>query len=560
MSLRNRLVLPIILFALAILVACGGSTNSTTPPPSGAFSNQNFNGTYTFSVAGADIGSGSGSTFAMAGSLMACGCTAGTISGGTVDLVDNTGTAAAAAVGSTSTYSISKDGRGFAKLLITPTGGTQFEVDVDFVLTSSSHGLISRFDGSGTGSGTIDLQSTVAPATLANLPFAFILSGTRGTSPLATVGAFTLDNSGTTIHTGITDINYSASLYTAQPLSGSLTVGSGTAPGSATLSTPSFGSLSFDVYTVDATHLKLIENDSVAILIGDVFTQPSASIPQGNLVFTMSGLDLASPSNLFATGGLMASDGQSLIPTGSEDVNDGGTVDGGGTTATPYSFSGGFSETPAASGRFAVNLTGYVGGSAFAAYPSSGGILMLEVDTTAAAAGANNAGITSGVALPQTAGATVAASQGYGLNNTGEDVLGGFELDEIAEFKTASTGGGVTGLIDDNDGAFTGSGSLSTDNVNGTYMVNSNGTGSATLSSALQEIFFYAADNSTVLFISVDPNQAAMGSFQAQTTPTSDQAATVQPRALPMLRVIPHSRSAAGRSKALIGPGHGPGR
>jgi len=558
MSLRNRLVLPIILFALAILVACGGSTNSTTPPPSGAFSNTNFNGTYTFSISGEDAGSGSGSIFTMAGSLTACGCTKGTISGGTVDLVDNTGTAAAAAIGSTSTYSISKDGRGFAKLLITPTGGSQFEVDVDFVLTSSSHGLISRFDGSGTGSGTIDSQSTVAPATLANVPFAFILSGTRGTFPLATVGAFTLNSSGVIGPNGITDINYNASLSTAQPLTGSVTVGSGTAPGSATLTTTSFGSLNFDVYTVDASHLKLIENDGVAILIGDVFTQPSASIPQGNLVFTMSGLDLASPSNLFAAGGLMASDGQSLIPTGSEDVNDGGTVDGGGTTAMPYTFSGGFSEIPSASGRFQITLTGFVGGSVFAAYPSSGGILMLEVDTTAAAKGANNAGITSGVALAQTAGATVTTSQGYGLNNTGEDVVGGWELDEIAEFKTTSSGG-VTGLIDDNDGAFTGQGSLGTDSVNGTYMVNSDGTGSATISAnSLAEIFFYAVDNSTALFISVDQTQAALGSFQAQTTPTdAAQSAIVQPRALPMLRVIPHSRSAAGHGKALIGPGSG---
>jgi hypothetical protein len=549
MSLRNRLVLPIILFALAVLVGCGSSTNSTTPPPSGAFSNTNFKGTYTFSVAGEDVGSGSGSNFAMAGSLTACGCTAGTISGGTVDLVDNTGTAPAAAIASSSTYSISKDGRGFAKLLITPTGGTQFEVDVDFVLTSSSHGLISRFDGNGTGSGTIDLQSTVAPATLANLPFAFILSGVRGTSPLSTVGAFTLDSSGTIISTGITDINYNAALYTEQPLTGSVTVGSGTAPGSATLATTSFGSLSFDVYTVDATHLKIIENDGVAILVGDVFSQPSASIPQGNLVFTMSGLDLS--GSLFATGGLMASNGVSTIPSGSEDVNDGGAVDNNTNPAVPYSFSGNFSASPAASGRFAVNLTGFVGGSAFAAYPSSGGILMLEIDTTAAGAGANNAGITSGVALVQTAGATVAASQGFGLNNTGEDVFNVTEVDEIAEFKTTSSSG-VTGLLDENDFGF----ALGTSNVNGTYAVNSNGTGSATVSSSLNEIFFYAADNSTVLFISVDPSQAALGSFQAQTTPTdAAQSAAAQPRALPMLRVIPHSRSAKPHSKGLIGPG-----
>ena len=57
MSLRTRYILPVIaLFSLAFLVAaCGGSgTHSATPPPSGGFSNSNLNGTYTFSVAGAD--------------------------------------------------------------------------------------------------------------------------------------------------------------------------------------------------------------------------------------------------------------------------------------------------------------------------------------------------------------------------------------------------------------------------------------------------------------------------------------------------------------------------
>ncbi len=140
----------------------------------------------------------------MAGTLTACGCVAGTISGGSVDLVDSLPTVyAAAAIGSNSTYSISKDGRGFAKLIITPTGGTAFEVDVDFVLMSSTHGLITRYDGNGTGSGTIDSQNLVAQAGLANLPFAFGLSGSDlAGDPLAQVGAFTLDGSGTIIATG----------------------------------------------------------------------------------------------------------------------------------------------------------------------------------------------------------------------------------------------------------------------------------------------------------------------------------------------------------------------
>ncbi len=535
MSVRNALVLFLALSTLSLLVACGSSTNSVTPPPTGGFSNTDFSGTYTFSVSGEDLtGADTIGVFAMAGSLVACGCPAGTISSGNVDLDDTSGSAPASTIGNNSTYTISQDGRGFAKLMITTAASVAVEVDVDFVLTSSSHGLIIRFDGNGTGSGTIDQQSS---ATLGNVAYAFFLSGSDLTNaPLATAGAFTL-SSGAISPAGVEDFNYAKTLSTQLGLTGSVSVGSGTAPGVATLNT-SFGNLTFDVYAIDSTHLKLIESDGQAILVGDVFTQTSASIPNESLVFTMTGLD---PSlNLFAAGGVMSSDGTSMIPTGAEDVNDDGTVDNG--TTTPFPFSGSFVAT--GGGRFQVTLNGFAGGSVFAAYPSDGGLFFLEEDTGLAA------GVTSGLALVQTSGATITASSGYGLNLTGEDVINTVELDEIAEFKTTSstfTGG----LLDENDG-FT---IDNPQNFGGSYTV-SNGTGSATnVSNALQSMFFYVADGSTVLFLSTDPNQAAQGLFQIQSAPQNGpQQPAVQARALPMLRSIPHSHSASRQGKTHLGP------
>ena len=541
MSLRNRLVLPIILSSLAVLAGCGSGTSNPTPPPSGSFSNTNFNGVYTFSVLGEDAGSGTGSAFAMAGSLTACGCTAGTISGGSVDLADNIGTAPAAAIGSNSTYSISKDGRGFARLFITPTGGTVFEVDLDFVLTSSSHGLIIRFDGSGTGSGTIDSQNLVAQAGLANFPFAYSLSGADPAgNPLAQVGAFTLDGSGNILMTGasagVADTTiYNFSTLTAtpspeRPLSGIVQVGSGTAPGPATLTT-SFGKLTFDVYVVDSSHLKLIENDGIEILVGDAFTQTSATIPAGNLVFSMLGPDPG--GNPFAAAGLMVSDGTSLITSGAEDLNDNGNIDFGSVPVTPQAFTGTFAAT--GGGRFAVTLSTFAGGTNFAAYPSSGGLLMLEVD-----AGAGS-GVTGGVALAQTTGASVAASQGYGMNLTGVDLFNGTEIDEIAEFKTTSSN--MTGLTDANDGSV-----LSTNNLNGSYTVGSDGLGAATFNNNTPVgIFFYSVDNATALALSTDSTVVALGEFEVQTTPS--QSALEQPRALPMLGSVPRPHSAAARAQ-----------
>ncbi|HWJ46090.1 MAG TPA: hypothetical protein VNS62_00465, partial [Candidatus Udaeobacter sp.] len=55
MSLRTRLILPVILSSLALLAACGGGGSSNppvNPPPSGSFSNGNLSGNYVFSVTG----------------------------------------------------------------------------------------------------------------------------------------------------------------------------------------------------------------------------------------------------------------------------------------------------------------------------------------------------------------------------------------------------------------------------------------------------------------------------------------------------------------------------
>jgi hypothetical protein len=535
MSFRNRLVLPMILSALAVLAACGGSSSSTpVPPPSGAYSNTNFNGTYTFSVLGEDIGTGNGSPFAMSGSLTACGCAAGTISAGTIDIIDNTGTAAAAAIGSNSVYSVTQDGRGFAQLFITPTGGTVFEADVDFVLTSGSHGLITRFDGTGTGSGTIDLQGSVSQSGLANTPYVFSLSGTDLVgNPLISSGAFTLDGAGT-ITTGVADTtlyvvsSLSATPYANSTLSGSMLVGSGTAPGTASFTT-SFGPLAFDVYAIDATHLKLIESDGIKILVGDVFTQPSATIPAGNLVFNVAGPD---PSAIpFVAGGIMASDGVSAITTGSEDLNDGGQVDFNTNPAVPQTFSGSFVAT--GGGRFQVTLATFDGGTSFAAYPSSNGILLQEID----AGGVS--GATSGVALLQASGAAIAASQGYGMDLTGVDVINGPEVDEIAEFNATSSA--LTGFVDENDLTV----ALGTSNLTGSYVPLSNGTGSATFNAGLAGMFYYSADTSTSLFISTDSSIVGLGSIEAQSAPA--QSAMEHSRAVPMLRLLSHLHSTSVR-------------
>lgn len=527
MSFTRHFVLAVACSALALLAGCGSGNGTArpTPPPTGAFTNSSLNGTYTFSVAGSD----SAGIFTLAGSFVACGCSQGTISSGTVDIVNPSGPITGASLVSKSSYKISPDGRGVARLFVANGSSVILsEFDIAFVLTSSSHGFVIRFDSNGTGSGSIDLQSgSLTQTALTASPYAFLLSGGNlNNAALSMAGAFTLDSSGT-ITSGVADLNADGVSSAQLPLSGSVTLGTGTAPGQAILTTTA-GTFTFSVYGVDATHLKFIENDGNDILAGDAFDQPATTFPAGTLVFSMTGLN--TNADLIAIGGLMDSDGVSLITNGSEDVNDGGVLDNNTNPAQPFAFTGTFGST--GGGRYDVTFSNYVGGSVFAAYPSSAGVLMLEMDNV-------SGGVTAGVAVPQQPGATVTASQGYALNLTGED-LSGFnltELDEVAEFKTTNTT--MTGLADQNDfGNGTG-----TANLNGTYNL-SNGLGSANFTSGLPNLFFYPVNNSTAFFITTDPTIAAVGSFAMQAAPGSAaaQASVRRSSLLPVQHVLPRAR------------------
>src|SRR5271166_4004956 len=297
LSKYARRVLMALTAAAAILfaAACGSGNGFTKPNPAG-FSTSSLSGTYVFSSVGAD---GNGAFIAIAGALVADG--SGNIPRGTMDVVDAAVTPTSpVAQPITGSYSVSSDGRGQAR--VSSSAG---HFTFDFVLTSSSHGLITEFDGNATGSGTIDLQTAVPTLSQLAGPYAFSLAGIDGNSnSFATAGAFTLNSSGATT-AGVEDFNDAGVPIPNAPLTGTATAGSGTGPGAITL-TSHFGALTFDFYPIDATHLKLIETDyTVAILTGDVFTQTGATIPTGPMVFTMGG-GVSAP---VASGGLMTSDG-----------------------------------------------------------------------------------------------------------------------------------------------------------------------------------------------------------------------------------------------------------
>lgn len=518
MAIGTRCALTIALSTAVLLSGCGGGNGSAkpTPPPSGGFSVANLKGTYVFSLTGSDANN---NFVAMTGVFTATG-TAGTsgISGGTIDINDSGLNAPITNSPITGgNYTVTADGRGQATLITTTPFGNSLQVN--FVLTCSSRGYITEFDGNGSASGSLELQTAAVQPAAGTYVFGLSGIGSSATSlvPAAAAGVITIDSSGAA--TGSYDYNNNGVPALITINSGS-TLSASSTPGTATLASSS-GTLNFDVYSIDGTHMKLIERDAFPILTGDLFAQTSSAFPSGQVVFTMAGFD--SSIGPLTLGGLMTSDGTNMISNGEEDYNDAGLTD-----STPLAFSG---TTASSSGRYILTMNSFENGGngslgtfSFAAYPSIGGIELVEID---------GAGVTSGVAFSQT-GTAIAASQGYGMNVTGSNA-NGFEEDDIAEFTTTSTG--LSGIVDVNDQGQTSYGQK----LMGSYRADSPSTGRGILNTNTFSGAYYTVDASTALFLEADSSQVGLGSLQMQNARASSNLATSH---LAMLRMKAVSKGA----------------
>jgi hypothetical protein len=490
MPRKNRAVLLLLASSVAIMMTgCGGGPNTTGPAP-GGFTNANLNGTYAFAIGGTNAGG----VFAVAGSFQANGN--GTITGGTED-INSPGTTVGVAqnVPITGSYFVRSDGRTTATITSTSPAVT---LNLDLVLLNTSTGLVVRFQNNASASGSIDLQNSSAfNLTALAGTFALNVAGVDSNgAPEAAVGQVTLDSSGD-ITGGTLDDNDNgvattnpvgvAGLAVSNPVSGR---------GTATI-TAGAATFQFVYYVVDANHLKLIEIDPGLPLGGDAFRQTSTTV-SGSFAFTLAGTTL--PNNVFVAGGILDTDGSGIILNSSvEDADNGVNIApaGGSAVSGTYSVSGGRGIMQINGGLQTLNLV---------FYPSTGGLLMLDVDSNLVA---------SGAALQQSAPSFSNASinGAYGLNLTGVDLAAGTEVDGIAQFNTTGTGT-LSGALDFNNGG-TLVNSLA---LNGSYSVSANGRGTATLHSNLGNfnIFFYMASGSRVLFIESDNAQVAVGAFALQ--------------------------------------------
>jgi len=482
-SKRSPLFFIATVVVLFIVTGCGGGNSVSFPAPQGTFTNANFSGPFAFSYIGTD-----GGFLAVAGSFQADG--AGHITSGTQDINSSAGVRTNVAV--TGTYGVRADGRGTATLNSVAGNST-----LDFVIVSGGHALVTRFDASATGSGTIDQQTTSAFSNTALAgTFAITLSGidTAGL-PLAIGGNFTSDNAGN-LTAGIDDSNDNGLIVTSDPMTGSIPLAA-TGRGTATLNTAK-GALTFAYYVVDATHIKLVGTSALPALGGEAFRQTgpftNASV-SGPFAFTIAGADVLNGFP-FAAGGVLTSDGAGNITTGVEDFNDGGTI------TTNAAFTGTYGMAP--NGRATMNLNTTAGAFSFVIYPSSGGVLALETDTRF---------VTSGSALQQqtTAFSNAALSGTYGMNFTG--ATSNSELDSIAEF-TADGASTVTGIIDlNNSGGITFGQPLA-----GTFSTAPNGRTTMALRTPLgtQNMVVYLVNGSRAVFIELDTGLVAAGDIRHQ--------------------------------------------
>ena len=374
-----------------VTITATDGTATATATATIIYSDASLRGPFAFSYTG-DNASG---FIAAAGSFVADG--AGTIDSGVEDVVSfGSLVATRVSILGGSSYKVGPDGRTTA-VVLTSHGTETWQ----FALTSDQHALLTRFDTSTTGSGTIDQQNLDALTNSDSIiSGAYVFSVTGGDAqfdPEGIAGRFTANGAGGIPATAsIVDQNDDGTVKASDiTLNGSYSFDStlaGTGRGTLKLSSTNIGSLQFAFYIIDATHMHVVEIDQTSYLAGDVYSAPSgnsftnASLAASNYVFTAGG---NSSTGSYAEGGVFTSDGNGNISGGALDINNAGTATAN-TTLNPCAYS-----VDPATGRIDLKLlttsgacSSGAGTPEFAVYQTAQGTaLMLELDSAAVATG-----------------------------------------------------------------------------------------------------------------------------------------------------------------------------
>ena len=307
----------------ATAAADGGVSASRTLSVVPADANVRLNGTYVFSVQGAD----STGAYAAVGAIVADGN--GRITGGRQDFADEEvllGPDPVAGV-----YAIGPDGRGSITLTAGGTGYPQGGVETfGIALTSDTHALIIQFGGTSTSSGHLDAQAASAldPAAVSGA-FAFTCQGIDlgNRVPITHGGVLHLDAPAGTIEGGVYYGNDGGSTFSSG------TAGTMTAPGAFGRGSIALDlNLNFVYYAVQGQVLRLIETDIPAIMTsGSMYGQGAAGQNDtfsnasltGDYVFFEAG---GTGYGALALAGQFTADGAGNFTAGTSDLNHAGVI------------------------------------------------------------------------------------------------------------------------------------------------------------------------------------------------------------------------------------------
>lgn len=521
----------------AIQISGPNTTLACTPPATTC--------NYVFSVSGADT-----FTFAPYSVAGVFTVTAGLITGGEQDYVDFDVAAHDTINGATSSISNTLDGN-LQITLVTCNGtdctGTDGNVGVggtetfNGTLACTCTALITEFDGSATGGGTLDLQtSTTAPSG----GYAFTIAGVDSAeSQLAIGGIINVDTpngdgSSTISGTGsVFDINDAGTVSQAQGFANTSTVSAPDALGLVTFTLdPSVASGVPEIvlvgYIVDDTRIRLVESldtffgttGGTALAQGTNTGGFGSGIAGVTYVVGVTGFD---GFGVTQAAGVLTANGDGTTVTGTINYND---LSGTGTQ-TPIAVTGTY--TVDATGR--VTMTGITDGITI---PPITLQLYLSGAGTAVAATMDTTDTLSGLAYGQSGSFSAGSLFGnYALVTGGADAINEFPGNETPFFSIGpitadglgalGTNGAVTfptGFADINWLTFPNSTLITDQLVTGTFTADPSGvfTGSitgldVTLGASQTDNFtYYLINNQSSIAIETDTNQLTLGYFDLQ--------------------------------------------
>ena len=513
----KRILLAVTVIMAAMTAACGGGSSTPTPTPTPVgFTNGSLSGQYAFEMSGTDL---NGNFIARVGSFTANG------NGGIASAVEdvNDGGSFSFVQFTGGSYSIGSDGRG--TLTLTAGGSLGGGLGLSIALASTKSGLATQIDLNATSSGSFDLQ-TASAFSLPGIsgPYVFDLAGIdNNRAPLSIVGQFSVNGAGG-LTGGIVDTNDgSAAAPTGPtPLSPSTfqldpTFGASSGRGTATVNGQTVA-----FYIVDNTRVRMLEEDTLAITVGDAFSQTGtiptqASAFTGNFAFLISAGAVKGNFGNIARVGSAAFNGGSISAASVDDNNAGSYRKGTGD-------SGSYTIDSAGSGRGTFTFTdSSLGTFAFVFYlfsPTQGLVLdesagVIGTGSLSAQPSSISGGSLAGNYIFNWSGVTIPSSGNIGFE---EDFVGQYALNSSG---TISGTTDFTELGSNSTPAFTGV------PLTGSFMVSGSGrnTYQAKVSpgggapSTTINFAAYVGIGNTIYVVATDSTRVTEGSAVLQATP-----------------------------------------